>query len=47
VGQVADAVVIGSRIVQELADHADAAPQRALDVMREFRTALDRVGAPA
>jgi tryptophan synthase alpha chain len=47
VGRVADAVVIGSRIVQELADHAGSAPQRAGEVMREFRTALDRVGAPA
>jgi len=47
VGKVADAVVIGSRIVQELCDHAERAPQRAEEVMREFRSALDRVGEPA
>jgi tryptophan synthase alpha chain len=43
VSRVADAVVIGSRIVQEMADHADSAPQRAGEVLREFRDALDRV----
>jgi tryptophan synthase alpha chain len=47
VGKIADAVVIGSRIVQELADHANEAPQRAALVMAEFRNALDRVGEPA
>jgi tryptophan synthase alpha chain len=47
IGKVADAVVIGSRIVQELVDHADAAPRRAGEVMAEFRAALDRVGEPA
>jgi tryptophan synthase alpha chain len=47
VGRFADAVVIGSRIVQELADHANEAPQRAAAVLGEFRSALDRVGEPA
>jgi tryptophan synthase alpha chain len=47
VAKVADAVVIGSRIVQELVDHADAAAKRAGEVMGEFRSALDRVGEPA
>jgi tryptophan synthase alpha chain len=36
----ADAVVIGSRIVQELADSQDA-PTRAREIMSEFRSALD------
>jgi tryptophan synthase alpha chain len=43
VSRVADAVVIGSRIVQEMADHADDAPKRAGEVLGEFRAALDRV----
>jgi tryptophan synthase alpha chain len=47
VSRLADAVVIGSRIVQELADHADDAPRRAGEVMREFREAIDRVELPA
>jgi tryptophan synthase alpha chain len=42
VGRVADAVVIGSRIVQELADAPpEAAAERARAVMAEFRAALD------
>ena len=48
VGEVADAVVIGSRIVQDLADVTpDAAPQRAQDIMREFSDALQGVKAVA
>ena len=38
----ADAVVIGSRIVQELADAPVQAPERAKAVMAEFRSALDK-----
>lgn len=42
VGMVADAVVIGSRIVQDLAEVApEAAPKRAQELLREFRTALE------
>ena len=42
IGSVADAVVVGSRIVQELASTApEAAPERARAVMAEFRQALD------
>jgi len=42
IGSVADAVVVGSRIVQELASAApEAAPERARAVMAEFRQALD------
>ena len=42
VARVADAVVIGSRIVQELADAPpERAGARALEVMREFRQAMD------
>ncbi|MDQ3026663.1 MAG: tryptophan synthase subunit alpha [Pseudomonadota bacterium] len=41
-GAIADAVVIGSRIVQELADALTGeAPARAQAVMAEFREALD------
>jgi tryptophan synthase alpha chain len=47
VSRIADAVVIGSRIVQEMADHADEAPGRAAAVLREFREAMDRVEQPA
>jgi len=48
VGAIADAVVIGSRIVQDLADVTpDAAPQRAQDIMREFSDALQGVKAVA
>ncbi|HXN16426.1 MAG TPA: tryptophan synthase subunit alpha, partial [Usitatibacter sp.] len=43
VGQCADAVVIGSRIVQEIADSPpEAAAERAGTLLREFRHALDR-----
>lgn len=47
IAKVADAVVIGSRIVQEMADHADAAAQRAGEVLGEFRSALDRAEVTA
>jgi tryptophan synthase alpha chain len=47
VSRFSDAVVIGSRIVQEMADHADEAPERAAAVLREFREAMDRVEQPA
>jgi tryptophan synthase alpha chain len=48
VGLVADAVVIGSRIVQDLSEVApEAAPQRAREVMAEFRQALEGVKAVA
>ena len=41
VGRIADAVVIGSRIVQDLADVPEAsAPERAREVMAEFSSAL-------
>jgi tryptophan synthase alpha chain len=42
VAEVADAVVIGSRIVQDLAEAGADAPERARAVMAEFRDALDR-----
>jgi tryptophan synthase alpha chain len=46
VGEVADAVVVGSRIVQELSSvPEEAAAERARAVMAEFRGALDK--APA
>jgi tryptophan synthase alpha chain len=42
VAQVADAVVIGSRIVQEMADGpAEAAPERAGRILAEFRSAME------
>ena len=42
VGEVSDAVVIGSRIVQELASGApEQAPERARAIMAEFRSAID------
>ena len=42
VGQVADAVVVGSRIVQELEQGApEAAPERARKLLAEFRAAMD------
>src|SRR5262249_31140944 len=42
VGQVADAVVVGTRIVQELAEGpAEAAPERARKLVAEFRGAMD------
>jgi len=48
VGLVADAVVIGSRIVQDLSEVApEAAPQRASEVMAEFRQALEGAKAVA
>jgi len=42
----ADAVVIGSRIVQELADDPARAADKAQSVMAEFRSALDRSPSP-
>jgi len=48
VGQVADAVVVGTRIVQELADGpAEAAPERARKLVAEFRGAMDESKAHA
>jgi tryptophan synthase alpha chain len=47
IARVADAVVIGSRIVQEMADHPDCAAERAGAVLREFRIAMDREELPA
>jgi len=42
VARVADAVVIGSRIVQELSEvAAESAPKRAAEVLDEFRRAMD------
>ena len=42
VAEVADAVVIGSRIVQDISEAGEAAPERARAVLAEFRDALDR-----
>jgi tryptophan synthase alpha chain len=48
VGAVADAVVIGSRIVQDLCEVApEKAPERARQVIAEFREALEGAGAVA
>ena len=48
VGRIADAVVIGSRIVQELADApAGSAPERARQVITEFSRALAGARVPA
>ena len=48
VGRVADAVVIGSRIVQEISEGpAEGAAERAGKVLREFRSAMDGAKAPA
>jgi len=48
VGSVADAVVIGSRIVQDLSDNApEAAPERARKLLAEFREALEDAKAVA
>jgi tryptophan synthase alpha chain len=48
VAGVADAVVIGSRVVQDLADApGDTAPAKAKEVMAEFRAALEAPGVPA
>jgi tryptophan synthase alpha subunit len=44
---VADAVVIGSRIVQAIGDAPSDAPKVAESVLREFRDALDYSEAPA
>jgi tryptophan synthase alpha chain len=46
VARVADAVVIGSRIVQELADAKDPAA-KAGEVAAEFRRAMDTHGVHA
>lgn len=44
IGQIADAVVIGSRIIEEIeAAGPDAAPQRVTTLIREIRTALDEI----
>jgi tryptophan synthase alpha chain len=45
VGQVADAVVIGSRIVQEMADSPANAAERAGRLVAEFRRAMDAAAA--
>jgi tryptophan synthase alpha chain len=47
VARLADAVVIGSRIVQEMADAGDNAAARAGEVLREFRDAMDNTQALA
>ena len=48
VGRIADAVVVGSRIVQELADaKPEKAAERAREVLSEFRKALDGAEALA
>ena len=47
VARVADAVVVGSRIVQEIADSPQNAAATAERVLREFREALDSVEAHA
>jgi tryptophan synthase alpha chain len=48
VGRVADAVVIGSRIVQELEAGAPAgAPERAERLLAQLRSAMDGAKAPA
>jgi tryptophan synthase alpha chain len=48
IGSVADAVVIGSRLVQELAEaRPEAAAERARAVLTEFRQALDGAEVPA
>ncbi len=48
VGAVADAVVVGSRIVQEMAEGpAEGAPQRAEKLLAQFRAAMDEAKAPA
>ena len=48
VGQVADAVVVGTRIVQEIAEGpAEAAPERARRLLAEFRGAMDARKATA
>jgi tryptophan synthase alpha chain len=47
VARVADAVVIGSRIVQEMIEAPNDAVARAESVMREFRDAMDAAEVPA
>jgi tryptophan synthase alpha chain len=47
VARFADAVVIGSRIVQEMADSPDNAAARAGEVLREFRDAMNQAEAHA
>jgi tryptophan synthase alpha chain len=47
VARLADAVVVGSRIVQEMADAGDNAAARAGEVLREFRDAMDNTQALA
>ncbi len=48
VGRVADAVVVGSRIVQEMAEGpVEGAADRAGRVLAEFRAAMDRAEQPA
>ena len=48
VGRVADAVVVGSRIVQELEQGApEAAPERAAALIAQFRGAMDAAKATA
>lgn len=48
VARVADAVVVGSRVVQELAEGPlEAAPERASKLMLEFRSAMDGAKATA
>jgi len=48
VARVADAVVVGSRIVQEMAEGpVEGAPERAGRLLAEFRRAMDRVEANA
>ena len=48
IGEVADAVVIGSRIVQEIAEGpAEAAAERAVRGLAEFRRAMDEARARA
>jgi len=42
VARVADAVVVGSRIVQEIAEAGDNAAARAAAVLGEFRAAMDQ-----
>ncbi len=47
VARIADAVVIGSRIVQEMVDAPEGAPARAEAVARELRGAMDAAEALA
>ncbi len=48
IGEVADAVVIGSRIIEEIESAGEAAaPARVTAFMREIRDAIDSIGAGA